>query len=86
LREEIAREILDGYGDATIGEWTEDRPNAFHLRRRLSCAEQLTVGNAIDLRGTPEALERFKRIADTIPQELTPLAMEELGEKLEATR
>jgi hypothetical protein len=59
VREEVARDVLGGFGDATLGEWTEDRRTAFHLRRRLSAYEQKRVGDAADLRGTEEARKRF---------------------------
>ena len=52
------RELL-GVGDALLGEWTEVL-QSFHLRRRLSAAEELRVGPVVDIRGTPEAERRWK--------------------------
>jgi hypothetical protein len=46
-RETIAREVLEGAGDPRLGEWTEDAPLAYHLRRRLTDAEARDIGPAI---------------------------------------
>jgi hypothetical protein len=54
--------ILDGYGDASLGEWEEIGRTAFHLRRRLSAAEQQRVGPVVDIRGTDEAVRRVSRV------------------------
>ena len=54
---------LEGVGDATLGEWEEWTGFAFYVRRRLSEAEQESVGPAIDVRGTPEAARRISRVA-----------------------
>lgn len=54
-RETLAREVLDGLGDASLGEWTEDNPRAFHLRRRLAVEEAAQIGEVIDVRGTTDA-------------------------------
>ena len=50
--------MLDGVGDAALGEWVSDTASqdglAFvHLRRRLSVSEASAVGQAIDYRQTP---------------------------------
>ena len=78
-------EILEGFGDASAGEWTEDRPRAFHLRRRLSEKEQERVGQALDCRNTEEGIVRFERIANLLPPPAVFLAREELKE-LNASR
>jgi hypothetical protein len=49
---------LDGLGDPRLGEWREWSGSAFHLRRRLSTAEQVRVGPPVDIRGTDEARQR----------------------------
>lgn len=75
----MAREILEGFGDNVLGEWTESRPIAFHLRRRLSMDEQQRVGEAIDCRNTDEGLQRLKKVETHIPPQAMQLALEELG-------
>jgi len=57
-----AEQALAGLGDPTLGEWREWSGYAYHLRRRLTAAEQNPIGPAIDIRGTPEALRRFEAI------------------------
>lgn len=56
--ERRARQALDAVGDAHLGEWLEWSGAAFHLRRRLTAAEQRHVGPVVDIRGTPEAQRR----------------------------
>jgi hypothetical protein len=58
LCERRAAAELDGLGDARLGEWREWTGKAFHLRRRLTAAEQQPIGPAVDVRGTPEAMRR----------------------------
>jgi hypothetical protein len=74
----MARELLDGFGDAALGEWTEDRPKAFHLRRRLSAEEEKRVGQAIDCRSTVEAQERYDAIKRFLPSQALYLVVEEV--------
>lgn len=52
---------LEGVGDATLGEWEERGENAYHVKRRLSAAEEEIVGVACDIRRTFEARERLHR-------------------------
>ena len=64
---------LDGLGDAALGEWHEWSGNAYHVRRRLSAAEQRRVGPAVDIRGTPEAPRRafsLGRLLSVVPPEM----------------
>jgi hypothetical protein len=68
---------LDGVGDASLGEWNECG-KAYHVRRRLSEAEEAVVGPAIDLRGTPEAYDRLIARMDDIPRPMRPFALEEI--------
>jgi hypothetical protein len=53
---------LSGVGDPSLGEWEEITPVAYHLRRRISEKEQKKIGEAIDIRGTEEEIERLKKI------------------------
>ena len=71
-----ALKALIGVGDATVGEWEEYTGYAYHLRRRLTDAEQAQgVGEARDLRGTPEARIRYGRMSPLCQK----LAAQELG-------
>ena len=54
----IAFDLLEGYGDASLGEWEELGKGFFHLRRRLSDEEAELVGPVVDVRGTEEAGRR----------------------------
>lgn len=75
---EMAYEMLDGFGCASAGEWTEDRPRAFHLRRRLSAEEQTRVGEAIDCRTTVEAQQRYDAMKPMLPTPELYLVSEEV--------
>jgi hypothetical protein len=58
---------LDAVGDAKLGEYEEYSGRAFHLRRRLSLAEQALVGDVVDVRGTPEAERRLRPVRHLLP-------------------
>lgn len=58
---------LAGLGDASAGEWLEERPDFVHLRRRLSTREERKVGPVVDVRGTPEAHRRLALVAHLLP-------------------
>lgn len=76
----MAREILNGFGDSVAGEWTEHRPLAFHLRRRLSASEQQRIGEAIDCRNTEEAARRLEQMRQFLrPGIGMKMALKELG-------
>jgi hypothetical protein len=62
-----ALEALEGVGDANKGQWEEWSGVAYHIRRRLSQEEQLQVGNAKDIRGTPDAENRRKVVQRFLP-------------------
>ncbi|MBO0794969.1 MAG: hypothetical protein J2P36_29030 [Ktedonobacteraceae bacterium] len=66
----FAREALKGVGDPDLGEWEEWSGLAYHLRRRLTREEQELVGEAIDIRRTPEAIERCAEVARFLPAAL----------------
>lgn len=78
-----AQTQLLGYGDPSLGQWTEWTGYAYHLRRRLSLAEQQQVGVAVDVRGTPEAEARVVRLLAAIPlgqrERLAQIAAEEIS-------
>lgn len=58
---------LDGVGDVTRGQWEEWTGRAYHVRRRLSEAEEAVIGPAVDIRGKPEALERLAAVRKWLP-------------------
>lgn len=66
MLDKAAREVLAGVGDASKGEWSE-WTGVFHLRRRLSDDEDRAIGAAVDIRGTPEALLRWRAVSDAVP-------------------
>lgn len=57
---------LAGVGDPT-GEYEEFSGRAFHLRRRLSLVEQASVGEVVDVRGTPEEERRLRPVLHLLP-------------------
>lgn len=62
----VAMRVLAGVGDASLGEWAEAGERAWHVRRRLSAAEEALVGPALDRRGTDEYERRLAAaMADT---------------------
>lgn len=77
---EMAFEMLEGYGDASLGEWIEDRPKALHLRRRLTVDEQARVGDPMDCRGTEEGKRRLLAIENMFPPALLRFAEAELNQ------
>jgi hypothetical protein len=79
ILEEMCREILDGFGDAKLGEWTDDRPQAFHLRRRLTSEEEKRVGPVLDCRGTNEGVSRLEKIAPLLPTFAMRFAEQEIS-------
>lgn len=54
----MAHKALDGVGDASLGEWVEDRGRYTHLRRRLSTDEQKITGEAVDIRADQAEVDR----------------------------
>jgi hypothetical protein len=59
-------------------QWEQDRPGAYHVRRRLTPEEQVLVGEAIDIRGTAEARERVERALPLLPPPVVAMAYEEI--------
>jgi hypothetical protein len=64
---DIARDALRGVGDPLAGEWEEWTGKAFHVRRRLTEDEAEAIGEAIDIRGTPEYEKRIDRMRPMLP-------------------
>jgi hypothetical protein len=77
-RRELALGELAGVGDATLGEWVhEGNGGVSHVRRRLSVAEAAGL-DLIDVRGTPEAERRLRRVAHQLPAHVRPFVLAEL--------
>lgn len=64
---DCARAALQGVGDTSLGQWEHWTGNAYHVRRRLTREEQERVGDAIDIRGTPEADKRRAAVQRFLP-------------------
>lgn len=77
IRRRLALKALSSVGDPTA-QWEEDRPLAFHVRRRLTQAEQAITGPVRDLRGTAEGRERWEAQRAVLPLAVYDMAMEEL--------
>jgi hypothetical protein len=77
----MAYETMVDHGDASRGEWIEDREKAFHLRRRLTADEESRVGPAVDCRETDEGVQRFQQMKAVLPHAIYPLVAEELGSR-----
>lgn len=69
----IAKQELQGVGNAALGEWEEFGNIAFHLRRRLSETEEKLVGPVADIRGTSEAYRRWKALPNSIRKIVDPI-------------
>lgn len=68
---------LTGVGDRAH-EWHQWTGFAYHIRRRLTPQEQAQVGEVRDIRGTPEAQERYDRCAMLLPVAVRRYAREEI--------
>jgi hypothetical protein len=62
-----ALDALKGVGDASLGQWEEWAGRFYHVRRRLTAEEQASVGDALDIRGTPEAERRRAAVERFLP-------------------
>jgi hypothetical protein len=79
---QIAVDALSGVGDAGLGEWIQEGnpgptggARVWHVRRRLSTAEQAASGLSIsDLRGTDDGTARLRKLFLQFPH-LKPLAI-----------
>jgi hypothetical protein len=77
--EQHARAILHGYGDPSLGEWTEWTGAAFHLRRRLTPAEARPVGEVRDIRRSAEAHRRAATLGPLLRLAPPEALADELG-------
>jgi hypothetical protein len=77
----LAYAALAGVGDRGAGEWVEWSGKAFHVRRRLTPAEQQRVGPVVDLRGTPEGIARLAALAGRLHPSLRRFAEREVARR-----
>jgi hypothetical protein len=79
-REGLAFAALAGVGSTVLGQWTEDAPGAFHVRRRLTLREVVMggIGDVVDIRGTEEAARRIHAIRPFLPPPMAYLSDEAL--------
>lgn len=75
----LARALLVGVGDASLGEWEEWTGAAFHVKRRLTPAEAEGVGPVVDIRHLPEAGERLRAAARANPTVPLPWLLREIA-------
>lgn len=78
LEAEAVRQLA-GVGDPSLGEWREWSGRAFHIRRRLSEAEQRRVGPVVDVRGTSEAARRASALGGLLVYAPARVLADELG-------
>lgn len=78
VRRRLALEALKGVGMIEF-QWEQDRPSAYHVRRRVTAAELEIVGDVADLRGTPEGFQRFQAALPFLPPPAIAIAREEIG-------
>lgn len=64
---EAALAALDGIGDKRAGQWDEWTGRAYHVRRRLTQAEERRVGPLVDVRGSAEAVQRLRAVVAFYP-------------------
>ena len=78
----LAMAELDGVGDVQKGQWEEWTGRAYHIRRRLHDAEEVTIGPAVDCRGTAEWNRRYDAAKMELPEMAKRLASQEMMESL----
>jgi hypothetical protein len=77
--ERRALRVLDGLGDPTLGEWREWTGRAFHIRRRLTPAEESVVGPVVDVRGTEDARRRAAELGPILRHAPAHIVADEVG-------
>lgn len=81
MLEAEVRHQLAGVGDPALGEWAEWAGSVAHLRRRLSAREQARARlEAVDIRGTIEAVNRARALGDRLVHAPPQVLAEELGD------
>lgn len=76
-----AEQELAGLGDPTLGEWHEWSGAVYHLRRRLTAAEQVHVGPVVDVRRTDEARRRAAGLPSRLLAHIPPyVVQDEIGD------
>jgi hypothetical protein len=65
-----ALDALKGVGDRECAQWEDWSGYAYHVKRRLTPEEQEYVGEALDIRGTEEAIKRHAAVMRFLPPEL----------------
>jgi hypothetical protein len=78
--ERQAERELAGAGDASLGEWREWSGAAFHIRRRLSEAEERRTGPVADIRRTPEAARRAEAVGAMLSYAPPDVLDDEIGQ------
>lgn len=78
VRRRLALEALKGVGMIDV-QWEQDRPGAYHVRRRVTAEEMLIVGDVADLRGTAEGIARYEAALPFLPAPAIGIAREEIG-------
>ena len=73
-----ALKALEGVGDRQH-EWHEWTGFAYHIRRRLTPEEVQWPEEVRDIRGTPEASARYRRMAALLPPRAQRVAREEFN-------
>jgi hypothetical protein len=74
----VANDALESVGDKVRGQWIDDRPAAFHLRRRLSETEERITGPVVDVRGLADGIARIEKVKPFIPRGMEDWYNEEL--------
>lgn len=77
-----AERQLAGLGDPGLGEWREWSGRVFHLRRRLTAAEEAITGPVADIRRTPEARRRAAAVGGMLRLAPAEVLADEIGDDL----
>ena len=73
-----ALHALEGVGNWRQ-EWHEWTGSAYHIRRQVRVQEQQQIGAVRDIRGTPEADERYNHMASMLDPTMRLLEKAEIG-------
>ena len=75
---EMCMAALRSVGDRRLGEWRE-KGRAYHVRRRISKAEESGIGPVLDLRRTDEERRRLALLKLVVSPEVYGWAAVEVG-------